>query len=1072
MNIRELLEEYASFKEVKERVNYAVEHLALLSSIEQKNLLEQMKKEGEKGFLYEKLAELDQLRFYFAKEPERFPFGKGPIEQVAQRIINDKVSLDAGIEEVCREGFEQHLAPVYVQVLRNWATKTSSTSNFKYPTTVMRLITESCLKFGTTDELDSASDYAIRGWMDVVKNVLVQRPYGELFKRAVELGELALERAVRGNQTDQISIILHALGSLYADPWTVNRDIKRYSVSLNLWMRLMESEMGATRFAQYQKQYPLPSPQEAFETAIFYYERALEFKEGEDRGDTLKAILQCLAIMNIGLEVEVDRGRIEKLCKEAIALLQPGNYNRNTVLMIADQYKIDLLGQDYDKEIDKQLSGYLPDMVIQEAIGLAKSNPQEAVRRLLAVRDKFTKMGSEHLRHSRLHQLVNMIPAAHGIDHMEIVADEPHKELKALEKKARKEKWPKEKKAAAIFALASRTTASNTENEGLEILGQAEVVSDSFSSRYAEVFQYLSTILQMQAAVNMYDANQHANCIMLYAGSLKGLLDCKLLGLATDVIVRIGDVAASSQESVTFSFLSSLAPIVLRIEKELGEGGSTALQQALSRLFRNFASGPGFPNEITTAMQLGKSIRFCSQIRNEQSLDWRNDEAAMELVDEINQYGSPAIKYHSDIDETLLVSYSSEQIPTAGQTNEEKIENTQLRMEKYLSHKHFAGDDSFAFIPTETIQESLSKKTVLIDYFFAEVDSLQRGLFIVLYTHDERQFYYNVIPEKLQNPNTRDLLGDDNSTIILRKPIAEKVMSIRKLVQLAPKLRTIHRRASSQLTSDFDQLIGSDLWEHLNKLREKGYDHLCISPHGALRYYPFALLGDGEKILADYWTVTSIPSLDYLLPKECPAREVPISVMGISYKKGYSAELPMLKHVKDEAAVIADVYGVVPLLDADVNRKSMIHALCESSYVHIIAHGMHDAAAPMFQSLFLTPDSKSDGRFYAYELLGLDLSGLEIVTLSACETALGRFDIGDNIRGLPAALFLAGVSSIVAGLWDVSDAAADTFFTSFYRSLRDKKNRLEAFRIAQQETRCDFPQARDWAAFQFIGRTR
>src|SRR5207245_3594083 len=106
---------------------------------------------------------------------------------------------------------------------------------------------------------------------------------------------------------------------------------------------------------------------------------------------------------------------------------------------------------------------------------------------------------------------------------------------------------------------------------------------------------------------------------------------------------------------------------------------------------------------------------------------------------------------------------------------------------------------------------------------------------------------------------------------------------------------------------------------------------------------------------------------------------------------------------------------------------------------------------------------------HAYELLGLDMRGLRLLTLSACETALGRFDLGDNIRGLPASFFLAGVSALIGTLWRVRDPASRHFFAAFYRAYVGGTPLLDAFVAAQRDTRVHFPQYRDWGAFYFAG---
>ena len=106
---------------------------------------------------------------------------------------------------------------------------------------------------------------------------------------------------------------------------------------------------------------------------------------------------------------------------------------------------------------------------------------------------------------------------------------------------------------------------------------------------------------------------------------------------------------------------------------------------------------------------------------------------------------------------------------------------------------------------------------------------------------------------------------------------------------------------------------------------------------------------------------------------------------------------------------------------------------------------------------------------FAHELLRADLRGVRLIGLSACETALGRIDRADNPRGLPAALLLAGVESVVGTLWEVAGDAARVFFVGLYAGLAAGQSRGAAFRAAQQETRRRFPHPRDWGAFYLLG---
>jgi len=77
----------------------------------------------------------------------------------------------------------------------------------------------------------------------------------------------------------------------------------------------------------------------------------------------------------------------------------------------------------------------------------------------------------------------------------------------------------------------------------------------------------------------------------------------------------------------------------------------------------------------------------------------------------------------------------------------------------------------------------------------------------------------------------------------------------------------------------------------------------------------------------------------------------------------------------------------------------------------------------------------TDGLLTAEELQGLDLTGVELVVLSACETGRGELAAGEGVLGLSRALAVAGARGFMLSLWSVPDDATQELMGGFYDGL-------------------------------------
>jgi hypothetical protein len=126
-------------------------------------------------------------------------------------------------------------------------------------------------------------------------------------------------------------------------------------------------------------------------------------------------------------------------------------------------------------------------------------------------------------------------------------------------------------------------------------------------------------------------------------------------------------------------------------------------------------------------------------------------------------------------------------------------------------------------------------------------------------------------------------------------------------------------------------------------------------------------------------------------------------------------------------------------------------------FIHLATHGLIDEALPTRSAVILTqtglPDPLAqalshqpvfDGRLSVREIQrGWELKA-ELVTLSACETALGREVGGEGFVGFTQALLMSGARSVCLSLWKVDDTATMLLMQRFYANLLGRRPGLMA----------------------------
>jgi CHAT domain-containing protein len=123
------------------------------------------------------------------------------------------------------------------------------------------------------------------------------------------------------------------------------------------------------------------------------------------------------------------------------------------------------------------------------------------------------------------------------------------------------------------------------------------------------------------------------------------------------------------------------------------------------------------------------------------------------------------------------------------------------------------------------------------------------------------------------------------------------------------------------------------------------------------------------------------------------------------------------------------------LSDKNATRQQVENEINKYKIVHFSTHGLLNDDNPLFSGVLLTGSGDDDdGILKAYEIINMNISSY-LVTLSACNTGLGKYSKGMGITGLARSFMHAGAKNLIVSLWSVDDKATSVIMNEFYKNL-------------------------------------
>ncbi len=139
-------------------------------------------------------------------------------------------------------------------------------------------------------------------------------------------------------------------------------------------------------------------------------------------------------------------------------------------------------------------------------------------------------------------------------------------------------------------------------------------------------------------------------------------------------------------------------------------------------------------------------------------------------------------------------------------------------------------------------------------------------------------------------------------------------------------------------------------------------------------------------------------------------------------------------------------------------------------YLHLATHGCFQNADCKKLNLKNNTLLFADTQFNIADAALLGLKGTQLLTLSACQTALDINAKGLGIAGVAYIFERAGAKAVMASLWSVDDRATQDLMIDFYQNIQQGKTKGEALRQAKLKQIQRHPFY--WSPFVLIGDAR
>jgi tetratricopeptide (TPR) repeat protein len=286
------------------------------------------------------------------------------------------------------------------------------------------------------------------------------------------------------------------------------------------------------------------------------------------------------------------------------------------------------------------------------------------------------------------------------------------------------------------------------------------------------------------------------------------------------------------------------------------------------------------------------------------------------------------------------------------------------------------------------------------------------------------------------------VVTEKRSTVVALGPVDDALQRIRRL------RADLDALALRQVPEPIRRSVSASVARGLDGLQER----LWLPLKDQVGDGPAVLVPSGP-LVAGAWTM--LPAL--------VGRPVTLARSATAWLRAHEAVLPMaadatrvvlaagpdLARAPEEVSEIAQLWSrTTSFVGQQARGAPLLAAADGADVVHVAAHGVHEAANPLFAALRL-----ADGPLFGYDLARMHVAP-RLVVLSACELGQVTERPGDEVVGLTAALLHQGVGAVVSSVAKVSDDVAFEVTLAFHQGLRRGEAPSVALAAATEHQPC------------------